>query len=504
MKSNNFKNRLTALALCFTLLLGAAPITRAYAVNDESDTSSSQSDSDSANTSSTDSDGTDTSSTDSGSTDSADSKDSKDATADNDKDVTAAASEAPAVTATAALLISPDSDMVLYEKNADEKRYPASTTKIMTALLTLENVKDLNETVTAEQGDFAKVTSDSSNADIKVGETVRVIDLLYALMLPSANEAAYMLARHVGGTSEHFVDMMNTRAEELGCTGTHFCNPCGLHEEDHYTTARDLYLIAREAMKNDTFTNIIDTVQYRMPKTNMHEERIIFTTNQLIFSSFNPWSYPYNKGIKTGHTSQAGNCFVGYAEYGDAKLYSVVLGSAASSKEYPTVAASFTDTKSLYKWGFTHFKTKTVAKKGDTLAHVNVDLSTQTDQLVLTAKNDLVALLPADVETDSLEATPNLPEAVDAPIKAGDVVGSMTYSYNGTSYGTVELVALSDVEMSRVLYYSDKLSHFFQSTVFKIVLIAAAIFIVLYILFNITFGGIRRRRRRKAMRQALR
>ena len=134
MKSNNFKNRLTALALCFTLLLGAAPITRAYAVNDESDTSSSQSDSDS----------TDTSSTDSGSTDSADSKDSKDtkdATADNDKDVIAAASEAPAVTATAALLISPDSDMVLYEKNADEKRYPASTTKIMTALLTLENVE---------------------------------------------------------------------------------------------------------------------------------------------------------------------------------------------------------------------------------------------------------------------------------------------------------------------------------------------------------------------------
>ncbi len=257
-------------------------------------------------------------------------------------------------------------------------------------------------------------------------------------------------------------------------------------------------------MKNDTFTNIIDTVQYRMPKTNMHEERIIFTTNQLIFSSFNPWSYPYNKGIKTGHTSQAGNCFVGYAEYGDAKLYSVVLGSATSSKEYPTVAASFTDTKSLYKWGFTHFKTKTVAKKGDTLAHVNVDLSTQTDQLVLTAKNDLVALLPADVETDSLEATPNLPEAVDAPIKAGDVVGSMTYSYNGTSYGTVELVALSDVEMSRVLYYSDKLSHFFQSTVFKIVLIAAAIFIVLYILFNITFGGIRRRRRRKGDAQALR
>ena len=257
MKSNNFKNRLTALALCFTLLLGAAPITRAYAVNDESDTSSSQSDSDSK----------DTSSTDSGSTDSADSKDSKDATADNDKDVTAAASEAPAVTATAALLISPDSDMVLYEKNADKKRYPASTTKIMTALLTLENVKDLNETVTAEQGDFAKVTADSSNADIKVGETVRVIDLLYALMLPSANEAAYMLARHVGGTSEHFVDMMNEKAKELGCTNTHFNNPHGLQDVNHYTTAHDMALIVQSVV---------------VPVQQGHQNRTYLTGGQLL------------------------------------------------------------------------------------------------------------------------------------------------------------------------------------------------------------------------------
>ena len=482
---NNMKSRLAALALCFTLLLSAAPMPRAAAVNDEADTSTSQSST-------------------TGSTDTAKSTytgTGNQTTKTDSNNVKAAAGEAPATNATAALLISPDSGMVLYEKNADEKRYPASTTKIMTALLTLENVEDLNETVTAEDIDFANVTADSSNAGIKIGETVRVIDLLYALMLPSANEAAYMLARHVGGTSEKFVDMMNSRAEELGCTGTHFCNPCGLHEDDHYTTARDLYLMAREVMKYDTFTNIVDTVQYRMPKTNMHEERIILTTNQLIFSSYNAWAYPYNKGIKTGHTSQAGNCFVGYAEYGDAKLYSVVLGCNSSSEQYPTVASSFTDTKDLCAWGFSHFKTKTVARKGDTLGHVKVELSTATDQLVLTAKNDLTALLPDDVDVEALEAQPNLPDSVDAPIKAGDVIGSMTYSYNGTSYGTVELVALSDVELSRVLYYADKLSNFFQSTVFKIVLVAAAIFIVLYILFNITFGGIRRRRRRKAMRK---
>lgn len=180
--------------------------------------------------------------------------------------------------------------------------------------------------MTAEASDFENVTADSSNAGIKLGEQVTVKDLLYALMLPSANEAAYMLARHVSGSWEQFVDMMNERAAELGCTGTHFCNPCGLHEDDHYTTAHDLYRIAKQAMKDATFRDIVSTVQHRMAKTNLHEERIILTTNQLIFSSFQPWSYANCLGIKTGHTSQAGNCFVGYAEYGDAKLFSVVLG----------------------------------------------------------------------------------------------------------------------------------------------------------------------------------
>ena len=282
---NEILRRLSALALGLALLLNAAPLPQAFAVEDDTDASSS---------------------------DSADSTDTADktavTTADSDPTVTAAAANAPALDATAALLVSPESDMVLYEKNADEKRYPASTTKIMTALLTLENVSDLSAVVTAEASDFENVTADSSNAGIKLGEQVTVKDLLYALMLPSANEAAYMLARHVGGSWEQFVDMMNERAAELGCTGTHFCNPCGLHEDDHYTTAHDLYRIAKQAMKDATFRDIVSTVQHRMAKTNLHEERIILTTNQLIFSSFQPWSYANCLGIKTGHTSQAGNC----------------------------------------------------------------------------------------------------------------------------------------------------------------------------------------------------
>ena len=467
-----FLRRLGAAALALTLLMNAAPLS-AYAVNDSEGDGASTSDS-TDNTAVT--------------------------TADNDSSVTALASNSPALDATAALLVSPDSGMVLYSKNADQKRYPASTTKIMTALLTLENVSNLDETVTSEAVDFENVTADSSNAGILLGEQVTVRDLLYALMLPSANEAAYMLARHVGGSWEQFVDMMNDRAAELGCTGTHFCNPCGLHEEDHYTTAYDLYRIAKEAMKDVTFRDIVSTVQHRMAKTNLHEERIIYTTNQLIFSSFQPWSYANCLGIKTGHTSQAGNCFVGYAEYGDAKLFSVVLGCSDSSKEYPSVAASFTDTKKLCQWGFENFTSKTLARQGEEVTYTKVKLSTDTNQLLLTAKADVVALLPKDLDVKALELVEDIPEEVKAPVKAGDPIGTATYRYNGTDYGTVELVALNDISRSTVLFYADKLSTFFQSMVFKILLLAAAAFFILHIFTHILFGGVRRRRRRRSSR----
>ncbi|MBD9068654.1 MAG: D-alanyl-D-alanine carboxypeptidase, partial [Butyricicoccus sp.] len=290
------------------------------------------------------------------------------------------------------------------------------------------------------------------------------------------------------------------RAQELGCTGTHFCNPCGLHEEDHYTTAHDLYLIAKEAMKDVTFRDIVSTVQHRMAKTNLHEERIIYTTNQLIFSSFQPWSYANCLGIKTGHTSQAGNCFVGYAEYGDAKLFSVVLGCSDSSKEYPSVAASFTDTKKLCQWGFENFTSKTLARQGEEVTYTKVKLSTDTNQLLLTAKADVVALLPKDLDVKELELVEDIPEEVKAPVKAGDPIGTATYRYNGTDYGTVELVALNDISRSTVLFYADKLSTFFQSMVFKILLLAAAAYFILHIFTHILFGGVRRRRNRRKMR----
>lgn len=406
--------------------------------------------------------------------------------------------EDPKIDATAALLVNPNTGMVLYEKNADEKRYPASTTKIMTALLVLENAK-LDDVVTAEKVDFENVSWDASNADIKEGEQVKVLDLLYCLMLPSANEAANMLARHVGGSIEGFADMMNAKAEELGCTGTHFVNPNGLHDPNHYTTARDLYTIAHAAMQDETFAEIAKTAVKTISKTNMHDSRKVFTTNQLIFSSYQPWFYGWCNGIKTGHTAEAGNCLVAYADQRDSELYSVVLG-CADAPDSSTVAKSFTETKRLFEWGYDNFKSKTLAKQGNSITSTKVRLSTDTDELVLTAKRDLVASVPKNLDVEDMEATPTVPKSVDAPIKAGDVIGSMTYSYAGTVYGTVELIALHDVELSKVLYYADKLENFFKGSVFKILLVVLLVFVILYILFNLTFGRMRRRKQRRMMR----
>ena len=332
---NEILRRLSALALGLALLLNAAPLPQAFAVEDDTDASSS---------------------------DSADSTDTADktavTTADSDPTVTAAAANAPALDATAALLVSPESDMVLYEKNADEKRYPASTTKIMTALLTLENVSDLSAVVTAEASDFENVTADSSNAGIKLGEQVTVKDLLYALMLPSANEAAYMLARHVGGSWEQFVDMMNERAAALGCTNTHFVNANGLPDPNHYTSAHDMALIMQECIKNETFCRIESDLTYTIQPTNMTSTPRDLQNHHALLFQDGQWGYKGAFAGKTGYTDEAHNTLVTAAKRGNMTLVCVVL--TCDNLDY------INDTRTVLDFGydnFTHYTLKNAKKE---------------------------------------------------------------------------------------------------------------------------------------------
>lgn len=413
----------------------------------------------------------------------------------------AAALEDPAPQCEAAFLADPESDFVLYEKNADEKRYPASTTKIMTALLTLENVDNLDTLVEVTEEDFEGVENDSSKAGFKIGEQVPVIDLLYGLLLPSGNEAANTLARYVGGSTQDFVKMMNQRAKELGCTNTHFANPNGLHDDDHYTTARDLYKITQQAMKDETFQLIANTAQKTLSSTNMTSERggkplKVFTTNMLIFSRNQPtYYYAYAKGIKTGHTSQAGYCLVAAAEKKGGKLISVMLGC-----EKPQGAAqpvTFAETKRMFEWGYDNFTSMKLIEKGNDQQkkQIEVRLSTEADQLVLVTESDLHGTVPKDINLEDLELTYDIPESVDAPIQAGDKLGTLNVRYNGVDYGTVNMVALSSVSRSEVLYYADKIEHFFQSPLFRFLVLLIIVLFILY--FFILFYRARRRRIRR-------
>ena len=357
----------------------------------------------------------------------------------------ARALEAPAVNATAALLVDPDTGTVLYESNADDTRYPASTTKIMTALLTLEHA-DLDAAVTVEASDLTEVTPESTIAGLLVGEQYTVRDLLYGMLLPSGNDAAYVLARYVGGSVEQFVQMMNDRAAELGCTNTHFANPCGLHDDNHWSCARDLYRMAYAAMQNPVFAQIVATPTYTMPATDKQPAHDLENTNLLLQPEASCYYAPCF-GIKTGYTEDAGRCLVAAAEQNGVTLYCVVLG-CPNPQAAGEVSGGFTAALTLFNWAYGNWSERTVADAGYEVQSAPVAGAVDDEQLSIVLDGPVRGLVPNDLTLEGLQAEVSLPESFTAPVEEGASLGTVTYRYNGAELGTVGLVAGNEVEIS--------------------------------------------------------
>lgn len=400
------------------------------------------------------------------------------------------------VNAKASILVNGETGEIIQQNNAHEKMYPASCTKILTALLALENC-NLDDSVTMAEEDFTDVKNGASNAGLKEGEVVTVETLLYCLLLPSGNEAANALARTVSGSVESFAEKMNSRAKELGCTDSHFVNPNGLHNDDHYTSAYDLYLIAREAMTHEEFQTIVNTAQKTLPATNMNAERKIYTTNQLILSKSTPIYYAPCYGIKTGHTSQAGYCLVSYAAQNDYTYYSVVLG-AEMGTEY---AGSFTETRDLFSWAFDNFRLKTATKAGAAVTECKVRLGRGSDHVTLVTAQDVPILIPKNADTSAIETSVNVEESYDAPIAKGDKLGTVTYSFGGTECATADLIALTDIERSPILYVFDQIGKFLRLTPVRIVLIVLIAAFIVYLVLSAIAGRNRKKRERKKQRR---
>ncbi len=403
------------------------------------------------------------------------------------------------VDAKAALLIEHNTGEILVSQNAEEKAYPASLTKIMTCLLTIEN-GSLDDTVTVSETALADMDPAGSTADLQPGEELSVEDLLYCMMLSSANEACNVAAEYVSGSIEAFVELMNQRAEELGCTGTHFANPHGLHEEDHYTTALDLARITEAALENKTFYQICTTSDYVVPATNLSAERTLHTTNYLVSDSMtSDYYYARAAGVKTGFTTPAGRCLITTATDGNLDLLSVVLGADTVVKESgDLVLKNFTETKALCEYAFDTFDYAKVLDKLNPVAQTTV-LAAKVDTVVLSPTEDIVRILPKDYDAAQLTTTVTLdqPNGVEAPVEAGQVLGTVTVRYQGQELGTVPIAAISSVERSGFLYYKQLIFDFLQTHWVLLILLVVVLLMLFLLLRYAMVNRARRRRRRR-------
>ena len=356
--------------------------------------------------------------------------------------------------ALSAVLMTQDKGEVIFEKDADTIRYPASMTKILTVLLGLMFVDDLEQTVIVTDT-AVSVPSDSSTMYLKAGEEIRFIDVLYGTMLLSANDGANVIAETVSGDIPHFIDLMNETADAFGCSNTHFVNAHGYHDDNHFSTARDIAIIAREAMKNQIFREIAGSVTYRIPKTNMQRARTITTKSEYMLSGSedkpNKYYYEYANGIKTGSHSRSGYCFAGSASKNGVDLISVVM--------YTGKRARWADTIKLMNYGFSQYTRVTPVDLYnmnpitiETSNYSTSDTNRGKIQLICTPKEGSLEIV--STQSDIKRMADNLKDIVliqytrdfQAPVKAGEEMGTMTYYNEKGESAVYSLTASRSVE----------------------------------------------------------
>lgn len=360
-------------------------------------------------------------------------------------------SDAPEISAGAAILLDSASEKIIYSKNESEKMYPASTTKILTAILTIENC-NLNDVVTVPYEAIASIPSGYSVAALQPGEQLTVEQLLQVMMVHSANDAANVLAYHISGSIDAFSNLMNKKVEELGLTNTHFTNPSGMHDENHYTTAYDLAIIMKYCMKNTTFRSLSGLKYCKIPATNKYDERVFNTTNELLIYDNREVSsnyyYKYAIAGKTGYTTQAKNCLVSVSNKDDLELICVVLSVGL----YPNnLSAKFVDTKTLFDYGYNNYTIRKLREKNAIATEIEIGNGTkETRNLDLLISDDITVLVPQDdLETEfspEIQITDNLL----APIAQGQVVGKIVYNIDGIEYSS-DLIASHSVQKSGFL-----------------------------------------------------
>lgn len=382
-------------------------------------------------------------------------------------------SDVPDISAGAAILIDSSSEKIIYSKNESEKMYPASTTKILTAILTIENC-NLDDVVTVPYEAISSIPSGYSVAALQVGEQLTVEQLLQVMLIHSANDAANVLAYHVSGSIDAFANLMNQKVEELGLTNTHFTNPSGMHNENHYTTAYDLAIIMKYCMKNTTFRKLSSLKYCTIPATNKYDQRVYNTTNELLIYDNRDvqsnYYYKYAIAGKTGYTTEAKNCLVSVSNKDDLELICVVLSAGL----YPNnLSAKFVDTKNIFNYGYNNYTIRKLREQNAIATQIEISNATkETRNLDLLISKDITALVSQDDLETEFSPEIQITENLLAPIAQGQVVGKIVYNIDGIEY-SADLIASHSVEKSG-----------FLTIMFQIFLIVLILFLLYKLLFD--------------------
>lgn len=356
--------------------------------------------------------------------------------------------DTPEIYAESAILIESTTEKILYSKNEMKKMYPASTTKILTAILTLEN-SNLTDIVTIPYEAIAIVPAGYSIAELQPGEQLTVEQLLQLLLIHSANDAANVLAYHVSGSISEFAILMNNKIKELGLKNTHFTNPSGMHDENHYTTAYDLAILMKYCMKNSNFRKLESLRTCNIPIANKTEERFFTTTNHLLLQNIedtpNNNYYKYAIAGKTGYTTQAGNCLVSVSNKNDIELICVVLSSGLYLDNSNN---RFMDSKSLFEYGYTNYGIQKICGKNSIATQIEISNATkETKKIDLLILNDILVFTSQNNIENGIQPKIQIDENLIAPIPQGTVVGKITYNIDNVEYSS-DLITSHSVEKS--------------------------------------------------------
>lgn len=389
------------------------------------------------------------------------------------------ANEELKINSDACILIENRTGKTLYEKNSEQKMFPASTTKILTAIIVIEK-GNLQDKTTVSRSAIADMKSSYTSADLVEGEILTVQELLEVLLVRSANDASNVLAEYISGSIQEFVNLMNNKLLELGCTHTHFVTTNGLHDDNHYSTAKDMATITRYCMQNATFRKIVAMQKCIIPATNKSEERIYKNTNDLIINT-SIYYYPGCIGVKTGFTSQAKNCLISACNKNNLQTIAVVLGASLTENHK---SARYVDSKTLYDYAYKNYAFTKIATAGSIVKTIEVKNGTrETKTLNLLLQNDITSLVKNGA-TQSIIPEITLNDNISAPISKNTILGRATYTINGEKY-TTNIIAEHNVEKAETIIFKD--TNFSKSGNMTVILKISIIIVILIIILILIY-----------------